>query len=207
MRTVVRLSLLLTFAFAVLVGVIRAQPYDNGNLRAFLTTSHDCVIPCFMGIRPGVTTIEEAIAILETHEWAKALDLQGAPTEARPSGTIWWSWSGAQPDYFYAGLSGRVELSDEDGDGTAVVTRLEIPTTIPFAELYVLLGTADASWLVYDSLHPAPNIHTAVIRDTGHPASELHCGRPTAQSRFDLCAGVRTLVRQHSRFPRRLLYT
>jgi hypothetical protein len=167
MRLPLTSSLVLTLLFTACIGIIRAQPYDNGELRAFLKSSDDCSVPCFMGIRPGMTTLDEAIAALAAHEWVRALDLQDAPNEDRRSGTIWWSWSGAQPDYIYARLSGRIELRDEEGDGTAVVTRLEIPTTIPFADLYILLGTADATWLVYDSLHPAPNIHTAVYDGQG----------------------------------------
>ena len=55
-------SVLLGLLFAA-AAVIRAQPYDDSELRAFLTPPEGCPAPCFMGIRPGVTTREEALTI------------------------------------------------------------------------------------------------------------------------------------------------
>jgi hypothetical protein len=69
MRLLFSSAILLTLLFAACIGIIRAQPYDNSDLSAFLTPPEGCPMPCFMGIRPGVTTVEEAIAILEAHEW------------------------------------------------------------------------------------------------------------------------------------------
>ncbi len=66
---VLKPALLFTLLFAACIGIIRAQPYDDSELRAFLTPPSGCAMPCFMGIRPGVTTADEAIAILEAHEW------------------------------------------------------------------------------------------------------------------------------------------
>ncbi len=59
------MALLLSGLFLLPVLLIRAQPYDDGGLRAFLTPPEDCPAPCFMGIRPGVTTTEEALEILK----------------------------------------------------------------------------------------------------------------------------------------------
>lgn len=41
--------------------LIRTQPYNDANLRVLL----NCLSPCFMGIRPGITTVGEAINLLE----------------------------------------------------------------------------------------------------------------------------------------------
>lgn len=46
----------LVFFSAVLL-LIHAQPYDDSQLRAFLTPPEGCPAPCFMGIRPGITTV------------------------------------------------------------------------------------------------------------------------------------------------------
>lgn len=48
--------------------ITHARPYDDGGLRDLLMPS-GCEMPCFLGIRPGVTTRDEVIAILESHEW------------------------------------------------------------------------------------------------------------------------------------------
>jgi hypothetical protein len=59
-----RLSLPLILLFTAALAVIRAQPYDDHELRELLLPA-GCPAPCFMGIRPGVTTVEEAVKILE----------------------------------------------------------------------------------------------------------------------------------------------
>ena len=51
------------FVFPVLL--IHAQPYDDSELRAFLMPPEGCPAPCFMGIRPGVTTVNDARGFLQ----------------------------------------------------------------------------------------------------------------------------------------------
>lgn len=53
--------------------VIHAQPYDDHELRALLMPE-GCEMPCFMGIRPGVTTVDEAVKILENSGWVNPID-------------------------------------------------------------------------------------------------------------------------------------
>src|SRR5690606_25048567 len=93
-RLLLRPILLLTLLAALTIVLIRAQPYDDSDLRAFLTPPEGCPAPCFMGIRPGVTTVEEAIAILEGHEWVTNLVVDLDTNELYPppniSGTITW---------------------------------------------------------------------------------------------------------------------
>ncbi len=66
-RYLLRWMAILSALFVLSMLLIRAQPYDDSELRDFLTPPEGCPVPCFMGIRPGVTTAEEAIAILEAH--------------------------------------------------------------------------------------------------------------------------------------------
>jgi len=51
---------------------MHAQPYDDHELRQLLLPD-GCPAPCFMGIRPGVTTQDEAIKILEASDWVETL--------------------------------------------------------------------------------------------------------------------------------------
>lgn len=66
-----RLALLPFIAFATVMLMIRAQPFDNGELRAVLLPEN-CPAPCFMGIQPGVTTAEEAVKLLEASGWVES---------------------------------------------------------------------------------------------------------------------------------------
>ena len=64
--TSLRLFAALTLLFCAAIVVVRAQPFDDGGLRDQLL-SPTCTVPCFLGIRPGVTTREEAILLLRAH--------------------------------------------------------------------------------------------------------------------------------------------
>jgi hypothetical protein len=59
-----RNSVLLALLLSLPIFAIRAQPYDDSELRAFLMPPEGCPAPCFMGIRPGLTTTQAATAIL-----------------------------------------------------------------------------------------------------------------------------------------------
>lgn len=65
MILLLRHTLLLTVLLALPIFAIRAQPYDDSELRAFLAPPTGCPAPCFMGIRPGVTTVRDARMRLE----------------------------------------------------------------------------------------------------------------------------------------------
>lgn len=63
-RLLLRPVLLLALLAALPILLIRAQPYDDSELRAFLLPPAGCPVPCFLGIRPGVTTSDDAAAML-----------------------------------------------------------------------------------------------------------------------------------------------
>lgn len=59
-RLTLRLALLPLLFLSAALFFVRAQPYDDQNVRSFLL-SDDCSAPCFMGIQPGVTTPQQAL--------------------------------------------------------------------------------------------------------------------------------------------------
>ncbi len=166
MRPLLTSASLLTLLFTACIGLIRAQPYDDSELRAFLTPPEGCPMPCFMGIRSGlsndVATMDEAIAILEKHNWVGELDFQYAPTDEIPTGTIQWTWSGSQPTIINDKRLGRIQVEDLNYDGMPTVTLVEIPTRITFGQVYLLLGQPEYSWFGYDPYGHGRNVHTVV---------------------------------------------
>lgn len=66
-RLTFRLALLPLLFISAALFFIRAQPYENREVRAFLL-GHDCARPCFMGIQPGVTTPQQALHQLRSSE-------------------------------------------------------------------------------------------------------------------------------------------
>ncbi len=95
-KALVRITFLLNTLFVIGVALPHLQPYDDRAFRSIFVSSEDCRLPCWQGIRPGVTSGVEAIAILQNHPWANYVRVRG-DLEAGDPGTITWSWSGAQP--------------------------------------------------------------------------------------------------------------
>ncbi|MBZ0299691.1 MAG: hypothetical protein K8J31_08130, partial [Anaerolineae bacterium] len=58
---------LLTATCALPIFAIRAQPFEDRAVQALVQP--DCPPPCFMGIRPGVTTMREAVSMLPANAW------------------------------------------------------------------------------------------------------------------------------------------
>jgi len=72
-RILLKSSLFFGLLFAIVVGVIRAQPYDSTRLESFFARPESCLKPCFMGILPGTTTMGEAIIILRRNGWKQEI--------------------------------------------------------------------------------------------------------------------------------------
>jgi hypothetical protein len=131
-RTYLRLALVIAAMCAAAVLFIRAQPYDDGGLRALLTPPTGCPVPCFLGIRPGVTTPEDALAILRAAGFDSAA-LHAWSHPDRPARIDWTAPS--RRDRFQAI---RVDFRAN------LVTDITISTSIALAEVRLLWGGPDA---------------------------------------------------------------
>jgi hypothetical protein len=58
----VRVVIGLMVLFTLSIVLIRAQPYDASAVRALLLPTENCHAPCFMGMRPGETTLDQTVA-------------------------------------------------------------------------------------------------------------------------------------------------
>jgi hypothetical protein len=121
----------LTGFFALALLLIRAQPYDDHDLRAVLLPE-DCEMPCFLGIRLGVTTFQEALKVLQAHPWVGDIYLSD-PVDER---SFQVDWSGSQP----AWMRGRALLQVQYG----VVQDIYLGTAIPLGDLWLALGLPDS---------------------------------------------------------------
>ncbi len=143
MSHLIRWMLILSGLFLLPVLLIRAQPYDDGELRAFLTPPDGCPAPCFMGIRPGVTTVEAASKILEGHVWVsqvkysnyfEATDAQGHRSDHQ---IIEWYWSNQQPDWINPDREATLWLTND------LATRMDILFDVSLGELLLSMGPPD----------------------------------------------------------------
>ena len=70
LRFYLRFVLLLFALLMVITVLIRTQHYDNRAVRQLLVTE-GCPAPCFLGIRPGITTASDAINLLRDSQWVQ----------------------------------------------------------------------------------------------------------------------------------------
>ena len=138
-------ALLLVAFFALPVLLIRAQPYDDSDLRALLDVPPDCAAPCFMGIRPGATDIWDALDVLNNHEWVARVGQYDFEHSKNLDGTITieidWEWSGAQPSLIDASRSGSVWILDDR------VVSIDVPTFLRLGDVRLGMGTPEREQL------------------------------------------------------------
>jgi hypothetical protein len=127
---VIRLWLSLAALNFILIASVltaaRAQPFDDQALRDVLFTP-ECAPPCFLNIHPGVTTRDEALAILRAHPWVASVTTPSARNQ------IYWTWNGTQPAFllnhelrnavsFLDGTISKIDLTLDETLGVALVT-------------------------------------------------------------------------------------
>ncbi len=157
-----KMTLPLILLFVFVIGIIRAQPYDDHGLRDFLTPPDGCPAPCFMGIRPGVTTTSEVMRILADDERIENIRMIEAFEQIR------WDWDGQATVFFDAGAEGTIQLSANRAEW------MHFQSKITFADFLLSLGTPPRNGLVcagspaalslfgLEAEYPTNNIHIAV---------------------------------------------
>ena len=129
----------LMLLFSGVIGIIRAQPYDDQTIRAVLLPS-DCKVPCFMGIHPGETQSREAYNILENNPWVG--ELSSHIDSGCCSVALNWQWNGKQP----ASLNGSdttLYFRFNPNTGIQTVQDISIHTQIATGYAILILGTWD----------------------------------------------------------------
>ncbi len=161
-----RLALLPLIAFATALLVIRVQPYDNDELREALL-AENCPAPCFMGIQPGVTTAEEAVAILEASAWVA--DYEYDPTLP----LIRMTWSDQSPAWLNneGSYNGSVMWVTE-----GVIDAFMLDTTLTLSDFLLAVGPPEGqritlnyleggSYLFYTAFYARLGLSTTVQGD------------------------------------------
>jgi hypothetical protein len=160
-RLTLKLTILPALIFAALIALIRSQPYDDSQLREFLTPPEGCPAPCFMGIQPGVTTMSEALAILEDHKWVDSVSIESGYDRGGDyyyEAYLYWYWNRDNP---------QTKSLDEDG-GTAyiaegsIVQVVEIPSSISLGDIQPFAGKAQEVYLAESNR--IPGLYNSLIR-------------------------------------------
>ena len=82
-----------------------------------------------MGIRPGITTVEQAQTILGAHPWVGGVDFYLNEMLVVP-------WTGIQPGFVGTATAGHITYSPERGD----IYQIWVPTTLTMGDLYLSMG-------------------------------------------------------------------
>lgn len=151
LKVSVRAAFLLAVVFALPILVIRAMPYHdriNGTLIA-----ENCPAPCFLGIRPGVTTMQEAVYLLQAHPWVSN-GVNGFSSQVRaavfydaalPRTSIGVGWTENAPVWIDPTQRGAVMVEDRE------VLNVMVGTHFSLGEIILTLGEPDETWYVTSS--------------------------------------------------------
>jgi hypothetical protein len=134
-RTLFKLATLGVF-IATLIPVVHltipALAYRD-DLLALLNYSDDCHAPCFMGITPGVTTVDESVNILKQQDWIDASTIKVNFYTDSTDGYIRWENSSQPPD---------LHLSFVDFTNSTI-SEMIIFSDMPYITYIGLLGLPD----------------------------------------------------------------
>lgn len=117
----------------LLVHALTPPAFDAGGLIHLITPSDDCRQPCFLGIRPGETTLRSAALLLQDHDEVRFLVLNEDYSNHNTQSRIVWEYQ--LPDGV---LEGHIFAEN------FIVQRVSI-YDIPLADVWLALGQPDAS--------------------------------------------------------------
>lgn len=130
-----KFALILTALFASSIALIRAQPYDNQELRTFLMPPQNCLSPCWQGIRPGETNVLDVMDLLKTNKWISTVHFENYSTFS--NGYIRWNWSMGKPTMISS--DGATNLWFDNN----ITQDFYVETQIHFGDVWLLLGKPD----------------------------------------------------------------
>lgn len=171
--------LALTTLMALSVVLIRAQPVENVPVRLLLTPDEGCAALCLLGLRPGHTTVGQALVQLRAHDWVSSAALNAT---GRGYGDIEWRWSGRQPEIIDSARPGRItfywDRDEEEGRRELVDMHIEtisIHTRIRIYEAEVLLGLPDTGNAAY---RPEDDLGYSVVYNNSYGMIDLSTTLP-----------------------------
>jgi len=131
-QTICKLMLIVPLLFAGALLTVHGQRAHD-DVRQFLAPTPACAMPCWQGIQPGVTTIDQANALLSANPWIDTVQVVDQP----PATYLYWKWSARKPEF--AGDPHLLIPPLMWGEG-GVIQLIFIPTGLAYGEVSLLLG-------------------------------------------------------------------
>jgi hypothetical protein len=162
LKALAPLLVLLTLMVSGIHAFAFDQPYFDG-LRAFLLPPDHCPAPCFLGIRPGVTTRNEALALLQSQPSVKYVRDNGA--------TISWEWvPGAAYVKTAASATYNAWLAV---DQNHVVRSITVDGTAELGDVWIALGKPDREQIAAVYQQVAYPSYILIVHTTAYDAPQL----------------------------------
>lgn len=157
-RLLARSALLLAVVTAAGLALIRLRGYDDSAVSQFFDSCTP--MPCWQGIRPGETTTDAAIAILQAHPWVDTVRRAfGEPYPGAPTTTlVYWTWSSRYPFAEAYPFTRQGMLVTDQG----IVQRISLTTGILLGDIWLALGSPDGGAVDYASY----TSHSVLIENT-----------------------------------------
>lgn len=168
-RYVLRLAWIPLLLLTGTLLLIHAQPDNNHDLRDLLQPQ-GCPTPCFMGIRPGVTTEADVVQILKTNPWIAQFEYQPGTSLIR------LTWSANSPAWLInSGEYAQSFVAIRDG----VVSEVRLRTALTLGDAQLIFGRsllqsvqrivpegrASGALIAYSAIYPRIGVFVGVSND------------------------------------------
>jgi hypothetical protein len=144
-----RATILLMLVFLGLIALAYGSADRDGShsaLRDFLQPSAGCALPCWQGIRPGITGSLQAVDTLKAIPWVTDLySIQGIVIN---DSFIRWGWTGQQPAIVDSQRDGQMWFHN------GLVYEIDIPLNVSFSNVWAAFGPPEAVSALITPLMP-----------------------------------------------------
>jgi hypothetical protein len=119
-------TLLLVVLFSGVIGAVLALPTPPSPLAAL--DDPDCPAPCWSGIQPGQTRLDDVDVLLSTNHWVTDFGFNRGM--ALDTGIVIWRWTETAPAWIDTRTAG--EMWVEDG----IVQWIKLPVRLRFGDVW-----------------------------------------------------------------------
>ena len=146
LRVLARIMPLIVGLCMALLLLMHVPPVDDSELQRFFAASCTA-LPCWQGIRPGETTVAQALTILRAHPWVQTVsEVYTSPYEGSTNTILlYWTWSSRYP--FAASNSTPQQgiiITDQ-----RIVRQIYLTTNLRLGDLWLALGDPQGGMVDY----------------------------------------------------------
>ncbi len=164
LRFAIKATFLVCAPLAALILLSVPTDQEPDIVQEFFDTPEDCAPPCWLGIRPGETDVDEALRTLRGHPWVRNVQTSfNIDLRIRQpiNGYITWHWSIPELQHLMPG-GGWMDISRSQ------VRAVRLVTTATFGEMWLAIGQPDEGSLrpsgAFGELYA---VHQAIYRERG----------------------------------------